>query len=133
MKSKHSKTIVLTVSTIQERRELVKRIYTNLTKEPSTTFTILQDQINRIKIFLNGEKGVKVLIRTYVVVVMPILIDLKQLNNYYGYVDFKLDATINHLQDLITKLKTMQGQKFIKINQGINLESVLTAMIGDDY
>ena len=131
MSTKHSKTIVLTVSTIQERRELVKRIYTNLTKEPSVDFAVMQDQVNRIKIFHRGEKGAKILIRTYVVVVIPIIIDLKQLNNYYGSVDFKLDATINRLQGLITKLKAKQGQKFIKMNQNKSLEAALTSMIGD--
>jgi len=131
MESKHSTTIVITVSSIQARKGIMKKIYTNLTKEPSVQFTVIQDQINRIKIFHNGEKGVKVLIRTYIIFVIPILINLKALNDVYGYVDFRLGDTIKHLRAHITKLESLQGQKFVKSNQGNNLEATLTNMLGD--
>jgi len=131
MVPKHSNTIVITVSSINARTGIMKTIYTNLTKEPSTQFTVIQDQINRIKIFHNGEKGVRVLIRTYLVIVVPVLINLKPLNDVYGHVDFRLGATIKHLRAQITKLESLQGQRFVKSNQGNNLESTLTAILGD--
>jgi hypothetical protein len=124
-------TIVVTVTSIYERDKLIKTIYTNLTKEPSTTFIVQQDQVNRIKIFHNIGKGVRVLIRTYLVLVIPVIIDLSQLNSIYGIVDFKLDATIKHLLSFVTKLQALQGRKIIKGNTNVKeLEQLVKQLCG---
>ena len=132
MTTSSRKTIVITASTAQERSMLIKRIYTNLHKEPSVQLTVVQDQINRIRIFHNVSPGMRVLIRTYLVVLIPVYIDLKPLNEIYGLVDFHLDETIKRLRTLTTKLESMQGQRFVKGDRGKDLESVLTDMIGGD-
>jgi len=126
----HSKTIVITVASIAKRDSLIKAIYTNLTKEPSTQFTIHQDKVNRIKVFHNVGKGIKVHIKTYLVIVIPVTIDLKPLDSVYGLVDFHLEVTIKELNKLIKKLTSMQGQRVVKAGTK-NLESLLTGMLGE--
>ena len=126
----HSKTIVITVASITKRDSLIKAIYTNLTKEPSTQFTIHQDKVNRIKVFHNAGKGIKVHIKTYLVIVIPVTIDLKPLDSVYGLVDFHLEVTIKELNKLIKKLTSMQGQRVVKAGTK-NLESLLTGMLGE--
>ena len=109
--------IVISVSSINERDKMVKRIYTSLTKEPNIQFTILQDQINRVRILHNVREGVKIPIRTYLVVVIPIIMDLSPLHNIFGSVEFDLEHTIDHLTKLLHRLQSMNGHKVIK---GVN-------------
>jgi len=106
--------VVVTVSSVVKRDKLIKQIYKQLTLEPSTVFTIQQDQVNRIKVFHNVGDGVKVLVRAYLVIVIPILIDLSPLDSIYGNVDFCLDETIGQLTKLLNKLQHLKGHKVIK-------------------
>lgn len=122
--------IVVTVSTIMQRDKLIRQIYKQLTLEPSSTFIIQQDQVNRIKVFHNIGDGVKVLVRTYLVIIIPILIDLSPLNAVYGNVDFYLDETIGQLTKLVDKLQLLKGHKVIKGNKnGKSLEQQLAGML----
>jgi hypothetical protein len=122
--------IVITVSSIHNRDKLIRQIYKQLTLEPSRVFTIQQDQINRIKVFHNVGDGVKVLIRTYLVIVIPILVDLSPLNEIYGSIDFYLDETIGQLTNLINKLQSLKGHKVIKgKNNGKSLEQQLARIL----
>lgn len=110
----YEKTVLITVSNPIMRDNYIKRIYTNLTKEPSIEFVVVKDQVNRVRIFRKVSTGVKTLIRTYLVVVVPIVLDLSLLYTVSGIVDFHLDETIKELQSRITKLKSLQGQRTMK-------------------
>lgn len=107
-------TILISVNSTYERDKLIKRIYTNLTTEPDTTFTVQKDQVNRIKVFHNVGPNTRVLIRTYLVLVIPVIMDLEPLNSIYGTVDFHLDETINYLTALTKKLQALQGKRIVK-------------------
>lgn len=111
-----SNTVVISVSSILKRDKLIRQIYAQLTSEPTTTFTVQQDQVNRIKVFHNVGDGVKVLIKTYLVIVIPIIADLSPLLGLYGSLDFHLDDTINTLSGIIQKLQALKGHKMIKGN-----------------
>lgn len=122
--------VVVTVSNITKRDKLIKQIYKQLVNEPSTQFTIIQDQINRIKVFHNVSGGVKVLVRTYLVIVIPVMIDLSPLFSIYGSVDFYLDETINQLSVLVSKLQNLKGHKVIKgTGNGKSLEQQLAGLL----
>ena len=122
--------VVVTVSNIAKRDKLIKQIYKQLINEPSTQFTIIQDQINRIKVFHNVSGGVKVLVRTYLVIVIPVMIDLSPLFSIYGSVDFYLDETINQLSVLVSKLQKLKGHKVIKgTGNGKSLEQQLAGLL----
>ncbi len=122
--------VVVTVSNIAKRDKRIKQIYKQLVNEPSTQFTIIQDQINRIKVFHNVSGGVKVLVRTYLVIVIPVMIDLSPLFSIYGSVDFYLDETINQLSVLVSKLQNLEGHKVIKgTGNGKSLEQQLAGLL----
>lgn len=122
--------VVVTVSSVVKRDKLIKQIYKQLTFEPSTVFTIQQDRVNRIKVFHNVGDGVKVLVRTYLVIVIPILIDLSPLDTIYGSVDFCLDETIGQLTKLLNKLQGLKGHKVIKGNRNVkSLEQQLAGIL----
>lgn len=122
-------TVVVTVSSIIDRDRLIKRIYTNLTADKSTTFTIQQDQVNRIKIFHNVAPDIRVLIRTYIVIVLPVLLDLSPVHSIFGEIDFHLDETISHLQSLTKKLQALQGRRTVKGSS--NFSKTLENLLGD--
>jgi hypothetical protein len=111
--------VVITVSTIMKRDKLVKSIYSQLTREPSVEFIVQQDQVNRIKVFHNVGGGIKVLIKTYTVVVIPIIVDLSPLYSFYGSIDFHLDDTITHLSGIVAKLQALKGHRTVKGNNNV--------------
>ena len=122
--------VVITVSSVMRRDKLIRQIYKQLTLEPSTVFTIQQDRINRIKVFHNVGDGVKVLVRTYLVIVIPVLVDLSPLDSLYGSVDFCLDETIGQLTKLVNKLQLLKGHKVIKGNRNAkSLEQQLAGIL----
>ncbi len=122
--------VVITVPSVMRRDKLIRQIYKQLTLEPSTVFTIQQDRINRIKVFHNVGDGVKVLVRTYLVIVIPVLVDLSPLDSLYGSVDFYLDETIGQLTKLVSKLQLLKGHKVIKGNRNAkSLEQQLAGIL----
>jgi len=122
--------VVITVSSVMRRDKLIRQIYKQLTLEPSTVFTIQQDRINRIKVFHNVGDGVKVLVRTYLVIIIPVLVDLSPLDSLYGSVDFCLDETIGQLTKLVNKLQLLKGHKVIKGNRNAkSLEQQLAGIL----
>lgn len=122
--------VVITVSSVMRRDKLIRQIYKQLTLEPSTVFTIQQDRINRIKVFHNVGDGVKVLVRTYLVIIIPVLVDLSPLDSLYGSVDFYLDETIGQLTKLVSKLQLLKGHKVIKGNRNVkSLEQQLAGLL----
>jgi hypothetical protein len=112
------KYVVVSVSTILHRDKLMKKMYANLTADPVAiqTLTIVQDQVNRIRVYHNLAGGQRQLIRTYLVLVIPLLIDLSPIYNIAGDVTFELSETIKNLQDLTTKLQSLQGHRVMKGN-----------------
>jgi hypothetical protein len=121
-------TVVISVSSITDRDKMIKQIYTNLTSNKDRSLTIQQDQVNRIKVFHNVSKDDRVLVRTYLVIVIPITINLDILKCATGTVEFKLNETIESLHLLIAKLQSLNGRRVIKENK-LN-ESTLTKLVG---
>lgn len=122
-----STTYVYTVSTIPERDILIRRIYANLTAPPQL-FLVQQDQVNRIKVFHDADPGIRALFRTYLVIVIPIIVDLKPLDSICGNVDFKLDETISRLQKTLSKLQALQGRRFVKGNSDASFRQLVESL-----
>ena len=118
-------TILVTVTKLTDRDKLIKRILTNLTKEPSTQFTIQQDQVNRIRIYHEISATQRVLVRTYLVIVLPIFLNLEPIENVTGTVDLHLEETIQELENLTAKLRSMQGRRYVKEKYGPSLEKLV--------
>jgi hypothetical protein len=60
----------------------------------------------------------RVLITTYLVIVLPIIIDLSPLDTLTGTVDFRLDETIIKLETLAHHLRSLQGKRVVQRNSG---------------
>lgn len=121
--------IVISVNTLPERDLAVKELYKTLTRNPNKNFQIVQDRVNRIKIFHN-KSGLRILLQEYIVVILPVLLDFSPLDSIYGTVDFRLDATIERLEKLTRKLKAIQGKRTINGKVGAEkLKSALTNLI----
>jgi hypothetical protein len=106
--------VIVSVGTPAERDMYIRRIYTSLTSEPSLTFTIVQERINKIQVFHNVSPEIKVLIRVYIVVIIPVMVDIKVLKEFTGNLTFHLDETINSLYNLIHSLERLQGSHTVK-------------------
>jgi hypothetical protein len=112
------KYIVVSVSTITQREKLIKKMYTQLTADPIAVqkLAIVQDQVNRIRVYHKLGEGRTQLIRTYLVLVIPLLIDLNPIYSIVGDVTFELSETIKNLKDLTVKLENMQGHRVMRGN-----------------
>jgi len=109
--------IIVSVNTVQERDAAIKKLYKSLQKQATNRFTIQQDQVNRIKVFHN-KGNMRVLITTYLVIVLPIIIDLSPLDTLTGTVDFRLDETIIKLETLAHHLRSLQGKRVVQKHSG---------------
>jgi len=105
-------TTVISVNSVPERDIAVKELYKTLTRNPNKNFLIQQDRVNRIKIFHN-KSGLRILLQMYIVIILPVLLDFSPLDSIYGTVDFRLDNTIERLEKLTRKLKSIQGTRTI--------------------
>lgn len=121
--------IVISVNSLPERDIKIKELYKSLTRNPNKNFLILQDRVNRIKIFHN-KGGLKILLQMYIVVILPVLLDFSPLDSIFGTVDFRLDNTIERLELLTRKLKSIQGKRTVNGKVGAQkLKNALTNLI----
>ena len=121
--------IVISVNTISERDTMVRDIYKSLTANPNKQYTIQQDRVNRIKIFHN-KGSLRILIQTYLIVVLPVLLDFSPLENLYGTVDFRLSETIDRLVKITHRLQSLQGKRVVSGKVGAkDLKKVLTNIL----
>lgn len=121
-------TVLISVNTIPERDQTIKDLYKSLTNKQNKLFIIQKDRVNRIKIF-HIKGGLQILVSTYVVVVLPVLLDFSPLDSIEGTVDFRLDNTIDKLVKLTGRLCVLQGKKSIKGTKGAeNLRKALTTI-----
>ena len=123
-----NKYAVVTVSSINARDKLVKTIYTNIKNSISIEPNLIaqQDQVNQVKVF-HKTKGGLILIKTYLVIVIPVTINLSQLYGVEGDVTFQLHETIKDIETLLNKLKSLQGHRIMKGNT--NNESTLEQLV----
>jgi hypothetical protein len=118
--------IIVSVNTIAERDRAIRKLYKSLLKNSSKKFTIQQDRVNRIKVFHN-KGSLRVLIVTYLVIILPVLVDLSSLDGFRGTVDFRLDETIIKLEEITARLRTLNGKKYYtKTTTSKDLANALT-------
>lgn len=116
-----SETIIITTPTLQAKHTTLSTIYSNLTTEPSITYSITKDS-STIKIFHTVSPDLKVLIRTYIVLVLPVQIDLTSLSSFTGNLTFHLDETILAVEKILLNLQSLQGHR--QINGAGNVETL---------
>jgi hypothetical protein len=107
--------VVVSVKNIKARDEMVKNIYDRLSLDRSLSLVVIKDQVNRVRVYHRTANS-RILIRTYLVVVLPIMVDLSQLDHLYGTVYYNLDETIDQLRGHISKLESLNKRKVKKGN-----------------
>lgn len=110
------KYVVVTVSSINKRDAVIKKMYSNLTADPvmNQTMTVVKDQVNRIRVYHNLSGGRRLLIKTYLVIVIPVSINLGSIYDITGDVVFELSETIKDLRALLKTLENLQGRRVMK-------------------
>ena len=114
------KTVIISANTIAERDIIIRNIYSQLTNDLDNRFIVNKDRVNRIQIFHNEgnlPEHLRSILRTYIVVVLPINLNLSPLEGITGKVEFHLDSTIDVLTKHLNRLKTLQRAVIIKENK----------------
>lgn len=105
--------VVISVGSTQQRDNRLKEIIDGLNLDPTSNL-IFEKEANRVKVYHRVGTGLKILIRTYVVVVITAHINLQPLSGFTGKVNFHLDETIDQLTEIIRQLNYLNGAKEIK-------------------
>jgi len=129
-----SETLIYSTSNTMQRDALIKQIYNSIIANPDLSFTVEQDQINRIRVYHNVNRATKILIRTYLVVIIPVCVDESPLIEVcFGQVHFDLQETIDELNRHITILKSIQKLHMLEGNDnGETLRSLVKSLCGTD-
>lgn len=122
-----AETIVYTVTDNYWKNRLINQLYQALTDNPDLTYTVEKEQTNKIKVYHNANHSRTILIRTYLVVIVPVQVDISFLKTICsGKVRFNLQETIAELQQKILELETLQNTHFIN---GDNNASSLRSLV----
>lgn len=123
---------VVVVTDVVERKEMLDRIYTNLTKEPSVNL-IVKREANKVSIYHRVDIDILILIQQYTVVTMPVVLNTQVLDSFQGVVDYRLDCVIEKLEDTIKQLQSLQGYKDTKgVTGGTTLEQLARSLHSTD-
>jgi len=106
------RTIVITASSLGERDIVVRQIYTNLIKEPNLNLVVEKKQA-KVNVY-HIENETQILVQTYIVTVIPVVVNISSLDEIEGDISFHLAATIETLQKHIDKLKSLQDRRIKK-------------------
>jgi len=97
------------------------------------TYVVQQDRANRVNLFHKVSPEVRVLIRRYLVIVVPVVVDTKPLYELTGAVDFHLEATISKLEAKIKELRSLNGHQIMRgTSNGATLEQLVESLYGAD-
>jgi hypothetical protein len=120
--------VIMTVANQGKRDSIVKELYQKLLIDGTTDLIIENDRVDRIKVYHVVGNGVKVLIRTYLVVVISTQVNLKPLEGFNGKVTFCLDDTIEELKETIRKLSRLNGKQVIRASNNANFDQLLRSL-----
>jgi hypothetical protein len=120
--------VIMTVANQGKRDSIVKELYQKLLIDGTTDLIIENDRVDRIKVYHVVGNGVKVLIRTYLVVVISTQVNLKPLEGFTGKVTFCLDDTIEELKETIRKLSRLNGKQVIRASNNANFDQLLRSL-----
>lgn len=120
--------VIMTVPSQGKRDSVVKDLYQKLLIDGSTKLIVENDRVDRIKVYHIVGDGIKVLIRTYLVVIISTQVSLKPLEGFTGKVTFCLDSTIEELKETIRKLSRLNGKQVIRTSNNANFDQLLRSL-----
>lgn len=129
MNAKHARTVVISVSSVAERDQVMKTLYTNMTKEPSVNLLPIKEQVNKICLYHVVKHNIRALIRTYLIVVIPINVNLSFLESVGGHLEYNLARSIKQLETITARLKSLHGRRVVKgMNDAKALEQLVRSL-----
>jgi len=120
--------VIMTVPSQGKRDSVIKELYQKLLIDGSTKLIVENDRVDRIKVYHIIGNGIKVLIRTYLVVIISTQVNLKSLEGFTGKVTFCLDDTIEELKETIRKLSRLNGKQVIRTSNNANFDQLLRSL-----
>ena len=108
-------TVVYTALNTRRRTELLQTLYKILTDNPDLTYSVESNQVNKLEVYHNLSQDARILIRTYLIIIIPVQVNLEPLTNVKGTkVYYRLDETITQLQHLVTSLELLEDSRDTK-------------------
>ena len=108
-----SKYIVIASLNTLDRDRKLRDAYEKLQVEGVPNHTVTKDQ-NKITVQHIVSPGVRVLIRTYLFIIVPISVSFESLAGLRGNIDFHLEDIIDELNHLLSKLHSLTGTRLVK-------------------
>ncbi len=124
------------VSSIGKRDYLIKKIRDNLLSHVRHPLKVLQPQVNKLQVVHFASEGVWITIRTYLVLVIPLIVDISPLQeSMIGNCNFHLGGLIKELEGKIKELRLLSGQHTVEENKNetiARLAGSLSEIYGED-
>lgn len=125
--------IVVSTSTAGQRDATTQSIYNRLIELNKLVDNIIiaKEGIGKVKVFHKIEGHAPILIRTYLVVVIPVIVNMTAIEGLYGNIYFNLQDSIDQLESALEKLRAIEGHKKIKspISTKDDLEQILNSLL----
>lgn len=127
------KYVVKAVSTLDKRDEKMLQIYSRLREENllEDRIKIIKDGLNKISVYHTVPGTMDILLRVYLVIVIPINIDLSALSSLHGKIYFDLQEPIDKLSSVLRKLKSIEGERTVTtpLSAKRDLEATLNQLL----
>ena len=125
--------VVTSVSTVAQRDAKITAIHNKLLElnNLSEDVSIVKEGVNKINVYHKVKAGARILLRTYLVVMIPVQVNLSAIEGMYGTIYFDLNDTIELLQKALSKLRALEGQRTIKtpISTKESLKQILDSLV----
>jgi hypothetical protein len=127
---------IYAVSTIGKRDFLVKRIRDNLMSRITPPLKVVQPQINKLQVLHYASEGVWIVVKTYLVIVTPLIVDTVPLQEaMVGNCTFHVGGLIKELEEKIKELRLLSGHHTIEESKNetfIGLVNSLSNLHGEN-
>jgi len=125
--------IVVSTNTTSQRDSTTQLIYNRLVElnKLVDNIKIVKEGVGKIKVFHTAGNNTPILIRTYLIVVIPVIINMTAIESIYGNVYFDFNNSIEQLESALKKLRAIEGHRKIKspLSTKDDLEQILNSLL----
>lgn len=109
---------VIVTTSLDKRKRIIQDIREKLTKAipPDGSIKMAQSQVNKIDLYHKVNSENFVIFRSYIVIVIPVIVNLNALNELYGDLFFDCSGLINELYGTIKRLRGIEGKTIRRLN-----------------
>ncbi len=125
--------IVVSTNTTSQRDSTTQLIYNRLVElnKLVDNIKIVKEGVGKIKVFHTAGNNTPILIRTYLIVVIPVIVNMTAIESIYGNVYFDFNNSIEQLESALKKLRAIEGHRKIKspLSTKDDLEQILNSLL----